>query len=206
MFFPHNGDLLFQDIDCGPMCDAIEQVTSGIDGARFSHIGLVVYKDNNIFVLESVSKGVILTPLNQFLERSSDSLGNPKVIVGRLKQQFSNIINPAVLAAEKYLCKPYDTVFSIINDSYYCSELIYLSFKSANGNKDFFKLSPMTFKTPGSEKYFKVWEDYFTQMNITIPEGEPGINPGGISRSDLLDIVYIYGSPDGYNNYRYLHK
>jgi len=35
------GDLLFQDLDCGPLCDAIEKVTTGYQGANFSHVGIV---------------------------------------------------------------------------------------------------------------------------------------------------------------------
>jgi hypothetical protein len=199
-FLPQTGDLLFQDIDCGPLCDAIEQVTTGIEGARFSHVGLVVEKEREIFVLEAISKGVTLTPLSDFLKRSSDSSGNPKVLVGRLKPQYMHLIPMAINEAEKYFGKSYDTVFSISNDSYYCSELLYFSFKSANGNIDFFKLSPMTFKSAGSDIFFKEWKNYFDSMKIQIPEGKPGINPGGISRSDLLDIVYEYGKPDGYEN------
>ena len=33
-----NGDLLFQDLDCGPFCDAIEKVTEGYRGAQLSHV------------------------------------------------------------------------------------------------------------------------------------------------------------------------
>jgi len=36
------GDLLFQDLDSSPLCNAIELVTPGYNGANFSHIGLVV--------------------------------------------------------------------------------------------------------------------------------------------------------------------
>jgi hypothetical protein len=39
------GDLLFQDLDSSPLCDAIELVTPGYNDANFSHIGLIVYKD-----------------------------------------------------------------------------------------------------------------------------------------------------------------
>ena len=31
------GDLLFQDLNCGELCDAIETVTQGVDGKDFSH-------------------------------------------------------------------------------------------------------------------------------------------------------------------------
>jgi hypothetical protein len=36
-----NGDILFQDLDCGGLCDAIEQMTQSYGGRYFSHIGLV---------------------------------------------------------------------------------------------------------------------------------------------------------------------
>ena len=34
------GDLLFQNLDCGSLCDAIETVTEGYNAQKFSHIGL----------------------------------------------------------------------------------------------------------------------------------------------------------------------
>ncbi|MHC4724324.1 MAG: hypothetical protein ACYS9V_08765 [Planctomycetota bacterium] len=41
MFEPKEGDLLFQDLDCGPLCDAIEKVTTGYQGSNFSHVGIL---------------------------------------------------------------------------------------------------------------------------------------------------------------------
>ena len=38
----HQGDLLFQDLDSSPLCDAIELVTPGYKGASLSHIGMIV--------------------------------------------------------------------------------------------------------------------------------------------------------------------
>jgi hypothetical protein len=197
VFIPKEGDLLFQDIDCGPLCDAIEEVTVGIDGAKFSHIGLVVYDSGSVFVLEAISKGVVLTPLNKFLERSVDSAGHPKVIVGRIQQDSTNFVHDAVNYAMKFIGATYDTVFSMENNSWYCSEIIYLSFKSA-AHYEFFKLAPMTFKSPGSDSIFSEWQLYFDAMGIEVPEGKPGINPGGISLSDRIKIVHVYGNPDGY--------
>ncbi len=197
-YTPQNGDLLFQDIDCGPLCDAIEQVTSGINGAKFSHVGLVIESDSGIYVLEAITKGVVFTRLNDFLNRSTDSLQHPKVIAGRLKPTYQHLIPATISYAKKYINKPYDMVFSMNNDSYYCSELIYLCFKAANNNTDLFTLHPMTFKSPGSSHYFPAWQEYFNSLGVEVPEGLPGINPGGISRSEIIDIVHIYGSPDGY--------
>jgi hypothetical protein len=47
----------------------------------------------------------------------------------------------------------------------------------------------MTFKSPKTEEYFEVWVDYYKKLNIEIPEGKPGCNPGGISTSDKLKII-----------------
>ena len=62
-----NGDLLFQDMDCGPICNAIEEVTEGFDGHDFSHIGLVTIQKDSIFIIEAIGKDVHLTPLATFL-------------------------------------------------------------------------------------------------------------------------------------------
>ena len=37
-----SGDILFQDSDCGPFCESIEKVTSGIQGSKFSHVGMII--------------------------------------------------------------------------------------------------------------------------------------------------------------------
>jgi hypothetical protein len=47
----------------------------------------------------------------------------------------------------------------------------------------------MTFKSPKTKEYFEVWVDYYKKLNIEIPEGKPGCNPGGISTSDKLKII-----------------
>ena len=41
-FLLKKGDILFQDLDSSPLCDAIELVTKGYDNRNFSHIGIVV--------------------------------------------------------------------------------------------------------------------------------------------------------------------
>jgi hypothetical protein len=192
------GDLLFQDIDCGPLCDAIEEVTEGIDGAKFSHIGLVVRRNDDLFVLEAISAGVVYTPVDDFLSRSLDKDGNPKVIVGRLKEPYQKCIPAAIDYAAKFEGAFYDTVFSMTNDAWYCSELVYQSFKSACQD-EFFELAPMTFKSPVTDSVFHAWQEYYNAMGREVPEGEPGINPGGISLSDKIKIVHVYGKPDGYD-------
>jgi hypothetical protein len=86
----------------------------------------------------------------------------------------------------------YDDQYLYDNGKYYCSELIYDAFKAANKNKPFFKLFPMTYKKPGSDAYFPAWKVYFEHLNMEVPEGKPGCNPGGISLSDKIDILGQY--------------
>ena len=190
------GDLLFQDSDGGPLCDAIEKVTTGVEGANFTHVGIVAKGgSDNFVVIEAVSSGVKATELQTFLNRSSDLKGRPKVVVGRLKKPYHRLISGALQEAIHLEGKPYDKVFTINNDAYYCSELVYEIFRRANKNNPVFILQPMTFRDPDTGQTLAAWEKYFSDLGVSIPEGQPGINPGGISRSDALTIVYAYGEP-----------
>ncbi len=180
------GDILFQNLDCGDLCDAIEKVTKSYGGRQLSHIGLVEIIDDNIYVLEAIGERVQRTRLSKFSSRS-----NNEILVGRIKKRYNDIIPKAITFVIQKLNVPYDDVFLYDNNKYYCSELLYDAFKAANSDNDFFSLQPMTFKQPGSETYFPVWVDYYKKRNMDIPEGAPGINPGGISLSRKLD-VYVY--------------
>ena len=189
------GDLLFQDLDCGELCNAIEKVTTGVDGKSFSHVAIVSKIDNDgkAYVIEAYD-GVTETPLNDLLKRSLDKNGRPKVIVGRLLPEYQNIIPVAVSKAYKLVDKKYDKNFDLKNDSYYCSELIYELFKydDKGSQFEFFPLNIMTFKDPQTEKTMDVWTKYFKELGIPIPEGKKGINPGAISRSKKINVVHNY--------------
>lgn len=178
------GDLLFQNLDCGEICDAIEAVTTGYENQSFSHIGLVYVHNDSVFVIEAIGNDVHLTSIVDFLERSDTLL-----VQGRLKPEYTKLIPKAIQFALIQQGKPYDEPFLYNNGKYYCSELIYDAFAFANNGKAFFQLEPMTFKKPDSQEYFPVWVDYYKKLNMPIPEGKPGINPGGISRSDKIEIL-----------------
>lgn len=180
------GDLIFQDLDCGPMCDAIEEVTQGYNGLHFSHVGLVSREGGRVYMIEAVGAGVRRLPLDSFLQRTSKPM-----YVGRINKQYASLAPGAVAFALQQFGKAYDDAFIYGNDKYYCSELIYDAFKHANHDQPFFTLEPMTFKQPGSDVYYPVWIDYYQALQQPIPEGAPGCNPGGLSRSDKLKILGI---------------
>ncbi|MHC4396070.1 MAG: YiiX/YebB-like N1pC/P60 family cysteine hydrolase [Planctomycetota bacterium] len=192
-FVPEEGDLLFQDLDCGPLCDAIEKVTTGFGGADFSHVGIVAKDtDSNFVVIEAVQNGVQATPLQRYLERNLNARGKPKVVAGRLKRPYRHLVAGAIKEAFALEARAYDKAFVISNDTYYCSELIYEIFLRANDNEPVFRLQPMTFKDPDTGAVLAVWQEYFSELGICVPEGKNGINPGGISRSPVLTIVHTY--------------
>jgi Permuted papain-like amidase enzyme, YaeF/YiiX, C92 family len=191
------GDLLFQDLDCGPLCDAIEKVTSGYQGAKFSHVGIAAKDDSgHPVVIEAVSSGVEVTPLQTFLDRSLDESGRPKVAVGRLKAPYRHLIPSAIKEAFGLKGRPYDKVFAFDNGAYYCSELIYEIFRRASGDIPVFAARPMTFKDPNTGRTDPVWRQYFKELGVPVPEGRPGINPGGLSCSGALTMYRIYGTPN----------
>ena len=188
---------MFQDLDCGPLCDAIEEVTTGYNGSNFSHIGVVAKNSKNKFiVIEAISKGVSCTPIDTFLNRSFNSKGKPKVVVGRLKNRYKKYILNAITMALRLKGKPYDNIFTMNDSAYYCSELIYRIF--SYNNKPIFHLSKMTFKDPKTKTTFSAWKKYYKNLKVNIPEGKLGINPGSISRSKAIDIVHVYGYPSGW--------
>lgn len=137
------GDLLFQDLDCGDLCDAIENATLGKNGEGFSHIGIVLKEGNKTFVLEAYD-GVTKTPIAEFLKRDLKADEKSRVVVGRLKEAYQHYIPNAIVEAKKRLGLPYDNEFKLNNDKYYCSEFIYDIFLNPT-NTPIFNVQPMTF-------------------------------------------------------------
>lgn len=208
------GDILFQDLDSSPLCDAIELVTPGYKDGNLSHIGIIVETnqpplptnpdeicedkyfydlEQDVKVLEALPGGVQITNIDSFLNRSCDINKNPKVIVGRLKQKHQHIIQDAISFLKTKLAIKYDDVFLINNDAYYCSELIYEAFEKDS----VFQLQPMTFLHPKTKDTLAIWKEYYSNLKMEIPQNELGINPGIMSLSDNIEIVHIYGFPDG---------
>lgn len=207
------GDILFQDLDSSPLCDAIELVTPGYRNANFSHVGIIIeggipfntnsdsrceekyfHNINEDFkILEALAGGVQITKIDSFLNRSYDVNKNPKVIVGRLKLKNKYTLIDAIPFLRSKIGIGYDDAFIINNNAYYCSELIYEAFKKDS----IFQLQPMTFLHPETKDTLSIWKEYYSNLKMEIPQNELGINPGIMSLSDNIEIVHIYGTPDG---------
>ena len=189
------GDIFFQDLDCGPPCQAIEAVTSGYQGAQLSHCAIITSvgtSNHDTILTEAIGETVTQTTLHDFLNRSN------KVFVGRLIDEYQYMIPDAITYIQTDLNgKPYDYIFDITDDTYYCSEIIYEGLKKADNTQELFSLKPMTFNEPGTDMPFVHWVEYYEDLEHPIPEGELGLNPGGMSRSDAIEIIHIYEKPTG---------
>lgn len=186
------GDLLFQNLNCGDLCNAIEAVTEGVNGKDFSHCALVVKINDTLKVVEAIGDKVQVNSLNNFFERSGDTSTIKNVTIARVKHKYEPLITKATAFAKQQVGQPYDDEFLLSNGKWYCSELIYETFKQANNQNDFFELEPMTFKDPKTQNFFPAWVNYYKELKTDIPEGKLGINPGLISRSSKIEIVNIY--------------
>jgi uncharacterized protein YycO len=189
-FSLQSGDLLFQAGKSTTLSDAIAQVTSGADSVNYTHVGIVSIENDEIFVIEATTPKVRKVIIDTFLNDARKINGKPIVAVGRLQLKYFDIIPQAIKNAETYLGKPYDYVYSPDNDEYYCSELIYLAFRNKK-DKPVFKAKKMTF-CDDKGNMTASWISHFAKYKAPIPEGRKGTNPGDMSKSKEITILYRY--------------
>lgn len=187
------GDLIFQESCSGDMGGAIKEVTASISEYQFTHVGMVYIDENDsIYVIEATQPRVAKTPLREYLYPENKKVCYPRSVVGRLKKEYHHCIPMAVKEGLSHIGKEYDNGFVLGDDKYYCSELIYEILLKANDGKPVFPLNIMTFKSTGTEVISDGWIKHFEKYGFPVPDGEPGINPGAMSRSAVIDIIHYY--------------
>jgi len=188
-----NGDLIFQE-DCSEGTkNTIKEVTASIGDFQFTHVGIVyIDEKDEPYVIEATRPKVAITPLKEYLYPEDGKACFPRSVVGRLKPEYQRLIPAAIDEAKKLIGKDYDDGFVLGNDKYYCSELIYEILLKANNGRPVFPLNVMTFKAAETGEITEGWIEYFDQYGLSVPEGELGINPGIMSRSDVIEIVHYY--------------
>jgi uncharacterized protein YycO len=176
-----SGDLLFQAGDS----DFTEAITSVTEGS-WSHVGIVEQTSEGIFILEATpDQGVVRSSLQAFLDdAASDKDGHPAVKAFRVTGMDRRGLKEAVSKAGAHLGKAYDFAFLPGTEKIYCSELVYESYRKADGSP-FFRANPMTFKDSTGETS-PYWSRYYEQLGCGIPEGLPGTNPNDLSRDPHL--------------------
>ncbi|MBN2724780.1 MAG: hypothetical protein JXR95_11975 [Deltaproteobacteria bacterium] len=180
------GDIILQDLDCGKMCTAIEKATHVKGFGNVSHMGVYVEIEGKGAVIEAYGK-VKITPVNEFLSRSTDSGGIPKIHILRLDKKFTSIIPFFIAELKKRLDSPYDDDFLPDNGKYYCSELVSDSLLSLGLH--IMPRMPMSFGKKGSFSR-KVFTEYFEKKQMNIPDGKPGTNPAMLLSSPDFYVIW----------------
>lgn len=171
----NEGDLLF----CvAKEANNITDVTHGLDGRRIDHVAIFHREEGRAYALEAIHKGVSLTPIDSFIGRRQT------VIAAELKDTAG--VAASVRRALGYLGRPYDFNFMPSDSAMYCSELVQKSYRDKDGDL-VFKPIPMSFHdTTG--RITDYWREYYSRQGLAVPEGEPGSNPGDLSRSDKIVV------------------
>ena len=122
LFELKQGDLLFQNTGSDTMDNAIKSVTATSFYKSYSHVGIAIKKDDKWFVLEAIpKKGVILTPLDKFLNRNKTKFNKYQTTVARLESNYNVYISDAITFGLERINSPYDEFFALEVSSYYCS-------------------------------------------------------------------------------------
>ena len=194
-----HGDLVFSQI--GSDSNAISAVTEGFKGARVNHMGVIVENTKGLFVLEAFPPEVRVTQLDVFLRRAADPKdGRLRYLVGRIQPTLKHLLSPAVTYGLKQRDIPYDELYLTDTTALYCSELVVDMFSHANGGQAFFAERPMNFRDLNTGELHPAWIEYYAKFGMDVPEGEPGSNPGTISKDFRLEIVSVQGPPAGYSD------
>ncbi len=184
------GDLVFTQL--GDPENAISAVTSGWKGAKVNHMGVVTASENGYSVLEAFVPGVQLTKLEGHLKRSAWK-GVQRYLVGRLRSTWQHLVPKAIAYGLAQRGVPYDGYYLTDPGKLYCSELVVDMFRHANDGVEFFPERPMSFKDPATGEIHKAWAEYYHFWGMDVPQGEPGSNPGDISRDARIEIVAHQG-------------
>lgn len=161
-------DLLFH---VTPQSNAITDVTPGM----IDHVAIILNSDS---VIEAVGRGVVITPIDSLRRQPGYYL------VGRVKgvHRASSIAH-----ARTYLGRPYDYLYLPDNEAIYCSELVQFSFVDKHGNRLFAPI-PMSFHD-ATGQITDYWHRFYKERGMDVPEGQPGTNPGELSRRRQIRIV-----------------
>ena len=177
-----DGDLLFE---VSPSDNAITDVTQGFDGMKIDHVA--IYWDKHVIEATRV-KGVAISSLEQFIKRNTQNNGEVRVLVGRITSDYH--LRKTIKRAKRFLGLPYDSLFLPDNNAIYCSELVQKSYVDKK-NRLIFSPIPMSFHD-ASGNVTDYWKAFYRRFNMDVPEGEPGTNPGELSRRENVKIVYRF--------------
>ena len=204
------GDLLFVVNGQG---NNITDVTDGVDGLGIDHVA--VFSDGD--VIEAIPKyGVVENPLDSFLVRLSDG---ESVLVGRIEglDVEESVANARKFLGRPYddIFMPSDSAIycsELVQKSFVfkdgqkerdhnvkgialeatmaCDDVKDMNPKVTGCEAKHFVFGtiPMSFHD-STGKVTEFWTKFYEARGLTVPEGEPGTNPGQLSRDPNVKIL-----------------
>ncbi len=180
------GDLVFV---VTPRANAITEVTHGIDNQAIDHVAIVhrIGGDTGpLYVIEAIGRGVCLTPIDSLVSRATGADGVPSLLHGRVNAPSLDA-RVSTRRALEYVGRPYDDLFMPGDSAIYCSELVTLSMVDRDG-RPLLGTIPMSFHD-STGRVTDFWTRYYHSRGLEVPEGEPGSNPGELSRRPAVTIL-----------------
>ncbi len=185
------GDLVFvsipadYDLNADSMSSAIAASTS--DGAALMkiHVAILEVQGDSTWIIDATIKhGVDRHPLDTFLADFTLRDGSlPEFEVMRVDVDAAQA-ERFVENAKHFLGQPYDVHFLPDNGALYCSELVYDSYVTAEG-EHLFSQVPMNWKDASGEIPV-YWQELFGLLGEPVPQGVPGTNPQEMAEEACL--------------------
>ena len=177
-----SGDLVFvaipsdYDLNAGSMSGAIAASTSGGADKMLIHVAILEVRGDSTWIIDATIKhGVDRHPLDTFLSDFTLRDGSlPEFEIMRpdvSAEQAARFVENA----KKFLGQPYDVHFLPDNGAMYCSELVYNSYITPDG-EHLFSESPMNWRGADGEIPL-YWQELFALLGEEVPQGVPGTNP-----------------------------
>ena len=134
-----------------------------------------------------IDRIVALKGIDTFLCRNtSDAVAH--VLVGRVNVDCD--IPASVRRCLAMVGRPYDDLYLPGDSAVYCSELVQMNYVTAAGTLVLDPV-PMSFHDQ-SGAILQYWRDFYSTRGLAVPEGEPGSNPGELSRRNQVTIIGKY--------------
>lgn len=174
-------DLAFVLSADGAFDRAISGATAEEGTRDYTHVAIVFHQDGEERIIEAApGGGVAICTLEDFVQRNGNVdfyrlqgvSYNPETVIGR---------------AKSHLGEDYDYTYLPDNRMMYCSELVYESYVTDEG-EHIFSSRPMNFlNSDGSLDEF--WQNLFDRLQMEVPQNVPGTNPNDMSKDAKLILV-----------------
>lgn len=191
---PRSGDLVFVGIPMnyslqqGSMSEAISAATSDSSGLNLIHVAILEVKGDSTWVIDATIKhGVDRHPLDTFIRDFTLRDGSLPTFKIMRPEASAVEAEQFVQNAKKYLGQPYDVSFLPDNGAMYCSELVYNSYITPDG-EHLFSEAPMNFlDKDGNMPIY--WTQLFERIGQQVPQGIPGTNPQKMAAEKTLSPI-----------------